>query len=576
MKVTKTQKWQVYALWVAVVPISFVMAFHFFPTGQMNYVNLSINLLILIAIMMLPIAFDNVTITLERWVIFTVFFNYGILAEMIFMQVAMLVLLFTQTTNLSKVFRFSVNSIIFAIVSLVSGSVYYLVGGTPLFENIGLFALTGFIYASLYSIINSLLLFLYFKFRKLKTTDFRKAARWDYISSMLLLPFAISFCLLLQLYGNKAFFLIGIPFLIVLLVTRKFLKSDQLQDVLSSAAAIGHQLSDQLLVDDVLQTFTGKLRNVVPYESAYIVDLRIGENLKLLTAIEGKFRVSETNRFSFPMKKTDKDGLNMDETKLYVNKKSIASLIGYQFAPSVESVLTAPIKRNRKTEGFLILTSTEKFGFTDIQGEIVTLLAGYFAVAVEKARYYERTVEKSIRCGLTNLHNFRFLEEKLNEEVIRFHTNEINSLSVIILDIDLFKGINDSYGHQSGNDLLIAFANLLRDYQTDDITLARYGGEEFVLLLPNYSKDEAIEMAEEIRRTVEQSNFVIMPDLGEAKEPTVVQMTISAGVATFPEDASNGKELMRNVDRALYIGGKQAGRNKVGIYVEENTQVTIN
>src|SRR5690606_19323406 len=129
---------------------------------------------------------------------------------------------------------------------------------------------------------------------------------------------------------------------------------------------------------------------------------------------------------------------------------------------------------------------------------------------------------------------------------------------------------------QSGNDLLIAFANLLRDYQTDDITLARYGGEEFVLLLPNYSKDEAIEMAEEIRRTVEQSNFVIMPDLGEAKEPTVVQMTISAGVATFPEDASNGKELMRNADRALYIGGKQAGRNKVGIYVEENSQVTIN
>ena len=86
------------------------------------------------------------------------------------------------------------------------------------------------------------------------------------------------------------------------------------------------------------------------------------------------------------------------------------------------------------------------------------LLTGYFATAVEKARYYERTVEKSVRCGLTGLYNFRYLESKLDEEVIRYHTGEISTLSTIILDIDHFKSINDTYGHQSGNDLLRAFA----------------------------------------------------------------------------------------------------------------------
>ena len=116
--------------------------------------------------------------------------------------------------------------------------------------------------------------------------------------------------------------------------------------------------------------------------------------------------------------------------------------------------MTAPIKRNQKTEGFLILTSKRKNIFQAIEMKIVDVLTGYFAISLVKARYYEKTVEQSERCGLTNLHNFRYLDAKLDEEIIRFHTGDINSLSVLMLDIDHFKLINDTYGHQSGNDLL--------------------------------------------------------------------------------------------------------------------------
>ena len=232
--------------------------------------------------------------------------------------------------------------------------------------------------------------------------------------------------------------------------------------------------------------------------------------------------------------------------------------------------MTTPIKRNKKTEGFLILTSNQRYAFEDVHMKMADLLTGYFVTAVDKARYYEKTVEKSVICGLTGLYNFRFLESKLDDEIVRYHTGEISTLTTIILDIDHFKSINDTYGHQSGNDLLQAFADLLRGFQGDGVTLARYGGEEFVMILPNVEKGEAVELAEVIRKNIEESSFEIIPDLSEDREPVRIEMTISIGVATMPMDAKDGKELLRNADRALYIGGKQAGRNRVGVYEEES------
>jgi len=138
-----------------------------------------------------------------------------------------------------------------------------------------------------------------------------------------------------------------------------------------------------------------------------------------------------------------------------------------------------------------------------------------------------------------------------------------------MLDIDHFKSINDTYGHQSGNDLLKALARLLESFVPIDATLSRYGGEEFVIVLPSYGKSETIELAEKIRKDVESATFRIIPDLFKGREPVDVHMTVSIGIANVPIDARDAKELLRNADRALYIGGKQAGRNKVGVYGRE-------
>jgi diguanylate cyclase (GGDEF)-like protein len=137
-------------------------------------------------------------------------------------------------------------------------------------------------------------------------------------------------------------------------------------------------------------------------------------------------------------------------------------------------------------------------------------------------------------------------------------------LSLIILDIDHFKQVNDTYGHQSGNEILIELANRVSKLVGARGTVARYGGEEFVVLLPDTSKEEAYQMAEHIRQSVANWPFTLQQTLDQKQQQ--VRITASIGVATAPEDAEDALALIRHADRALYVGAKRAGRNRVAEY----------
>ncbi|MBB4825864.1 diguanylate cyclase (GGDEF)-like protein [Sporosarcina luteola] len=574
MQYNAMQKRVILILWLLLFPSIFYIAFRYFPIGDLDWIDIGVNLLLLVLIMMLPIRLNSVSLTLERWILFYVFFHYGLLVETVFIQLGVFLLLFSDRSSTSKVMRFAGNSVIFAIVSLSSGAVYYALGGMLQEASVGRLALLGFIYASTYSVINNLLLLVYFKFVKYKAIGFWDSALKDYLITILLLPFAIALCFLAGVLEYKSFLIIGIPFLLVLFITRRYVKSEGLHEVLTSATAIGHQLAGNLRVVDVLDAFISKLKTVIPYENAYIIDLR-GENLEMLRVVENGEIVEEARLFTCPVRLTVASGLDMESTNVLPNRKMISKLERCQFASNIQSVMTTPIKRGTTTEGFLCLTASNRYVFTELHSKMVGLLAGYLIASIDKAKYFEKTVEKSERCGLTGLHNYRYLERKMDEEMVRFHTKEITQLSVIILDIDHFKSINDSYGHQSGNDLLCAFAELLQQHARDGAKLTRYGGEEFVILLPDVDKLQAYQIAESIRKEVKESAFRIIPDLTADRNPIHVHMTISAGVASIPEDASDAKDLLRKADRALYIGGKQAGRNRVGVYEDKKVNTLV-
>ncbi|KAA0965342.1 GGDEF domain-containing protein [Sporosarcina sp. ANT_H38] len=566
MEISKRFQIITFIIWIIIVPPGIYLAFTLFPSREIDWLNLSILFALLFVTMTVPLQLKNMTISMERWITFTVFFQYGVFAEFVFTQMAMLILLFGKKTDLPIMQRFFVNSMIFTPISLASGALFHYAGGvigSTDFVNICLF---GLLYATSYTVINSALMQLYLYFELGTFSLKEKFVIWDFISTMMLFPISISFYFLNEYFGNNAFILMGIPFLLVLIIARRYNQSDNMNDKLSSAGIIGHELADRLGYEDVIRTFIEKLKDVVPYDNAYILDLRSGEYLITLMGSENNVITKNLKNFSYYPGKSKCDGLDIDVTRILSTKKEIRSLTNFEFTQGVECVMTAPIRRDQKTEGFLILTSKRKKIFEALDLKIVDVLTGYFAISLVKARLYEKTIKQSERCGLTKLHNFRYLDRKLEEDVIRYHTGEIDSLSAVILDIDHFKSINDTYGHQSGNDLLCALATILKTYEDLDITLARYGGEEFVFILPNIDKDETVKLAEEIRSEVESTIFRVNPDLSNGREPLDVRMTVSIGIANVPKDAADAKELLRNADRALYIGGKQAGRNKVGVY----------
>lgn len=170
----------------------------------------------------------------------------------------------------------------------------------------------------------------------------------------------------------------------------------------------------------------------------------------------------------------------------------------------------------------------------------------------EKNRELERL---SISDGLTGLFNHRHIHELLSEEWDRVErTNDC--MSVAMFDLDRFKSVNDTYGHQAGDRVLIELAGILRETARDIDRLGRYGGEEFMALLPETCIEEAAVFVERVRREVGRTHF----DIGGA-EP--LHMTISAGVASYPHGSISSVEtLVRLADDALYAA-KAAGRDRV-------------
>lgn len=166
--------------------------------------------------------------------------------------------------------------------------------------------------------------------------------------------------------------------------------------------------------------------------------------------------------------------------------------------------------------------------------------------------------EQAVRDGLTGLYNRRYLDEMLEREVSRARREGI-PLSLVMLDIDHFKRVNDTYGHQAGDEVLkILAATLMADIRAEDMA-CRYGGEEFLILLPNMPLSAALARAEVWRRSVEALCIV------HGNFP--IRFTVSLGVAAYPEHAKTPDDLTRCADQALYRA-KDAGRNRVLAYAD--------
>jgi len=176
-------------------------------------------------------------------------------------------------------------------------------------------------------------------------------------------------------------------------------------------------------------------------------------------------------------------------------------------------------------------------------------------IVMQNSRLFERVQQTAIRDSLTELYNHRHSIELVQQEVARVGRYNAEGVSVLMVDVDHFKRVNDQLGHLAGDSVLRDLARLLREAVRNVDWVGRYGGEEFVLILPQTRYEEARQTAERLRQEVELHSF----KAGER----MTHMTVSVGVATYPSDKSDSAAtLLREADLALYRA-KEAGRNRV-------------
>ncbi len=226
--------------------------------------------------------------------------------------------------------------------------------------------------------------------------------------------------------------------------------------------------------------------------------------------------------------------------------------------PFIGTLLAVPLLiRNEVIGGLFAANRQGGEVFTQEDEDLLLMLALQSATAVENARLHTKTVEMATTDALTGLSNRRVFTEQLDKEIARSNRYQ-NPFSLLMIDIDYFKSINDTYGHQAGDAVLQYLANLFKEQvRTVDLT-ARHGGEEFVIILLDTDANGARLVAERIRKAVSNAPF-ILPEGNE------VGLRVSIGAACFPEDSGESEELLRKADQALYYA-KEHGRNVVYTY----------
>ncbi len=226
----------------------------------------------------------------------------------------------------------------------------------------------------------------------------------------------------------------------------------------------------------------------------------------------------------------------------------------YQIDDRIRSEMAVPLIAEGKVLGVFNIESTRLSAFGPRDLHLLGTLASYAVVAIQNARLYEQAQRLAITDGLTELYNHRYFYEAL-ERLLERARRDAQPLAIIMAEIDRFKHHNDTYGHKSGDEVLRTIAGLLRRGSRPSDIVARYGGDEFMVVLPGASGAAAYETAERLRRTVEAYPLLANGDV-------ITSVTMSVGVAAFPQDGATANALVEAVDRAQYIA-KRSGGNKV-------------
>lgn len=230
----------------------------------------------------------------------------------------------------------------------------------------------------------------------------------------------------------------------------------------------------------------------------------------------------------------------------------------------IQSFAAIPIVAKEQILGVMAVSSHSAQQFPQSATRLLTTITNQIGMAIDNARLYERALQLAFTDTLTGLYNRRYLLEELDREFARASRNE-SFLSLVILDLDGLKAINDRFGHNEGDVVLSRLGRILkRNTRASDVA-ARWGGDEFVLLAPDTDSQRASIIGERIRCQVERCRLMI------AKQE--ISISVSVGIASYPAHASRLTELIKRADQAMY-NAKGLGKNQVCVFWNGKTEYT--
>jgi diguanylate cyclase (GGDEF)-like protein len=334
-------------------------------------------------------------------------------------------------------------------------------------------------------------------------------------------------------------------------------QSEKEQRTLAEALhEISLALSSSLETGAILETLLDQIRRVVPYDSANVMLL---ENDQIrIAAHQGYERFGVANLigdFSVPIDKTP-NLAHMAYTRqphFVSDVKTDHNWIDVETARHIGSWLGAPLLTQNQLLGFLSLDKVDRGYYTAKHAAHLESLAGHAALALSNALNFGKVEQAAITDFITGTFNHRYFQQTLRQEIERAQRFE-HSVSVLMIDLDNFKLVNDTYGHPYGDRLLRALAGRLKSKMRSVDVLARYGGEEFAVILPETPAEVLVSLGERFREAVAMQPFLT--------DETPIPLTVSIGGATYPDNAREAYRLVECADQAMYQA-KKDGRNCV-------------
>jgi diguanylate cyclase (GGDEF)-like protein len=345
---------------------------------------------------------------------------------------------------------------------------------------------------------------------------------------------------------------------------------DQSTRELSYFIKVGKALTSTLDTGSILDIIMEKTNELVKAEAGSVLLLDEETNELYFELTEGE-KKNDIKRFRLKVGEGIAGWVALHGEPLIVEDVATDPRFCNKMDDSIDfktrSILCVPLRSKGKILGVLeVINKTDGEPFGQKELDLLLTLVDQAAIAIENSLLYRKATELAITDGLTQLYNFRYLHQSLDVEISRAKRYR-TEVSLIFLDLDYFKKVNDRYGHLVGSQLLVEVGKSLRQSLRPMDVLCRYGGDEFIAVLPETGPEAAKGTAERLRKSIEDHPFTT--DKGE-----VFNITASFGIASYPNHVKDKNELIQLADQSMYRV-KENTRNAVYMIGRQKSSLTM-